>query len=190
MKKSILAGALALFGMTNAQVNSIKANPFALLGGSDLVSYERALNTNSTVGLGAGIGGFKLGGVSYSQAGGQLFYRYYFKQALRGWYGNAGVSYTGGKVKNSLDIHIHDHSHNGFSIDHTDNDEVAFGAFGLQAKAGYQWVWNSGFTLDLNAGLGYINFNYDSKTQNELAPIGLTASGVLPAFGVALGYSF
>lgn len=180
MKKFFLVGALALCGAMSAQKNSVKANPFALLGGSDLVSYERAIGGNSTVGVGAGIGGFKLGGVKYSQAGGSVFYRYYFGEALKGWYGHGGVSYSGGKVKTE---------NSGFSFDgntiRENSEDVKFGAFGAQVKAGYQWVWNSGFTLDLNAGVGYSSFSYDGD-----ASIGLKGSGILPTLGVALGYSF
>lgn len=177
MKKVLLVGALALFGAVNAQQNSIKANPFALLGGSDLVSYERAIGGNSTVGISGGIGGFKLGDVKYSQAGGGAFYRYYFREALKGWYGHGGVSYNGGKVKTS-----------GVSFESVtvEESETKFSSFGVQGKVGYQWVWNSGFTLDLNAGIAYSSFSYDNKEEN----LGLKASGILPALGVALGYSF
>lgn len=180
MKKFFLVGALALCGAMSAQKNSVKANPFALLGGSDLVSYERAIGGNSTIGVGAGIGGFKLGGVKYSQAGGSVFYRYYFNEALKGWYGQGSASYSGGSVKMG---------DSGFTIDNTNsvNEKVSFGAFGAQAKAGYQWIWNSGFTLDLNAGIGYTSLSYDTSNNNLT---GLKASGVLPQFGIALGYSF
>lgn len=179
MKKILLASAIALFGLANAQENSIKVNPFALLGGSDLVSYERAIGEKSSVGINAGIGGFKLGGLKYTQGGGGAFYRYYFgDQVLKGWYGHGGVSYSGGKVKNEVAADF-------FMDEEVDNSEIKFGSFGVQAKAGYQWVWNSGFTLDLNAGLAYSSFNYKGDDTE-----GLKGSGFLPAFGVALGYSF
>lgn len=184
MKKFFLVGALALCGAMSAQKNSVKANPFALLGGSDLVSYERAIGGNSTVGVGAGIGGFKLGGVKYSQAGGSVFYRYYFGEALKGWYGHGGVSYSGGKVKTENEGISFDINANSISANKS-SEEVKFGAFGAQVKAGYQWVWNSGFTLDLNAGIGYTSFNYDNSETT-----GLKGNGILPALGVALGYSF
>ncbi|WP_018676487.1 DUF3575 domain-containing protein [Riemerella columbina] len=175
MKKLFLVGALALFGAVNAQQNSVKVNPFALLGGTDMVTYERAISGNSSVGLGGGIGGFKIGDVKYSNAGGTIFYRYYFNEALKGWYGMGSVAYSGGTVKYT----------DGFN---NKEEKQNFSSFGGGVKAGYQWLWNSGFTLDLNAGLGYSSFNYDSnESSNNIA---LKASGVLPMFGVALGYSF
>lgn len=95
---------------------------------------------------------------------------------MKGWYGHCGVSYSGGKVKQDAIY---------FDGEKLTSDDIKYGSFGLQVKAGYQWVWNSGFTLDLNAGLGYSSFNYDGGDA-----LGLKASGVLPAIGVALGYSF
>lgn len=95
---------------------------------------------------------------------------------MKGWYGHCGVSYSGGKVKQDAIY---------FDGEKLTSDDIKYGSFGFQVKAGYQWVWNSGFTLDLNAGLGYSSFNYDGGDA-----LGLKASGVLPAIGVALGYSF
>ncbi|MDY3343896.1 DUF3575 domain-containing protein [Riemerella anatipestifer] len=182
MKKLFLAGALALFGAVNAQQNSVKVNPFALLGGTDMVTYERAIGGSSSVGVGAGIGGFKIGDVKYKNAGASAFYRYYFGDtALKGWYGMGIVSYSGGKVTSGGNTISFD----GSSLQ-VEKTEIKYGSFGAGVRAGYQWLWNSGFTLDLNAGLGYSSFDYDSKEST----LGLKASGVLPAFGVALGYSF
>lgn len=176
MKKLFLAGAMALFGAVNAQQNSVKVNPFALLGGSDMVTYERAVGAHSSFGVGAGIGGFKFGDVKYKNIGGTVFYRYYFSQAIRGWYGMGSASYSGGNVKGGVDYELNNRE-----------EKVDYNSFGFGAKVGYQWIWNSGFTLDLNAGVGYATFNYDDKADKDL---GFKANGVLPALGVALGYSF
>lgn len=179
MKKILLASAFALFGLANAQENSVKVNPFALLGGTDLVSYERAIGGASTVGVGVGIGGFKIADYKYSNVGGSVFYRYYFGGTpLKGWYGLGGLSYSNGKAKYNKSIFGED-----LKFEHKYN------SFGGNVRAGYQWVWDSGFTLDLNAGISYSSFNY--KTNDTVEEIvGLKSSGILPAVGVALGYSF
>lgn len=179
MKRMFLVGALALFGAVNAQENSIKVNPFALLGGSDLISYERAIGTSSSVGVGAGIGGFKLGEYKYSNIGASVFYRYYFGgTSLKGWYGMGGLAYNNGKAK-------YQESFLGETIKY----EHKYNAFGGNLRAGYQWVWNSGLTLDLNGGLSYTSFSYKDNTEENNIN-GLKASGLLPVIGVAIGYSF
>lgn len=106
-----------------------------------------------------------------------MFYRYYFSEALKGWYGMGGIAYNNGKVTTTG----YDENFN------TTEEKVNFNSFGGTVKVGYQWLWDSGFTLDLNGGLGYSSFKYDqSGTVND----GLKASGLLPAFGLALGYSW
>ncbi len=67
MKKLLLITVLALFAIPKiqAQENAIKVNPLAILGGIDLVSYERALSDNTSGLVSVGYGGFKIGGVSY-----------------------------------------------------------------------------------------------------------------------------
>lgn len=169
MRKLFLVGAFALFGLANAQQNSIKANPLALLGGSDMFTYERAIDSNSTIGVGVGFTSYTITDAKYTSIAGSVFYRYYFKEALKGWYANGGVSYYNGKATLS-----------GYSDD-------KFNSFGATAKMGYQFLWDSGFTLDLNAGMTYRNYKYDNpNTDSSL----FKASGVFPAFGIALGYSW
>lgn len=168
MKKLFLVGALALFGAMNAQQNSVKFNPLAVFGGSDMFTYERAVGEHSTVGVGAGFSSYKISEVSYSSIAGSLFYRYYFSEVLKGWYGNAGLSYYSGKTTYN---------------DAKDN----YSSFGVNGKFGYQWVWSSGFTLDLNGGLVYRNYKYDSGNLDSSI---FKANGVGPAFGLGLGYSW
>ncbi len=183
MKKIILSlVAVMAFGVANSQENIIKANPLSLLGGTDLVSFEHKIGEHSSVVVGAGIGGFKIGDAKYSNLGGELQYRYYFKESLRGVYAGGQVGYSSGKVK----------LENNYSFDTNGNlvsgtSETNFGAFKVGAKGGYQWVWSSGFSLDLNLGIAYNNFSYKSSDASFST---LKASGVLPNFGFGLGYAF
>ncbi|MDR2205912.1 MAG: DUF3575 domain-containing protein [Flavobacteriaceae bacterium] len=181
MKKLFLVGALALFGAMNAQENSIKANPLAFIGtGSDMVTYERVIGGTSSVGVGAGYGSYKIAGTKYTNIGGTIFYRYYFSEALKGWYGMANVAYNNGTIKYDQD----------FFGDDDGEDKDKFNSFGGGVRAGYQFLWDSGFTLDLNAGFTYVSFSYKNDNDAGFGDLGLKASGIVPSFGLGLGYSF
>lgn len=176
MKKIILT-AVAVFGFAfaNAQENVIKVNPLSILGGTDLVSYEFKIGEKSSFLVGAGIGGFKIGDAKYSNYGAEVQYRYYFKEALKGFYVGGQAGYSLGKVKTEGTLFT------------TETSESNFGSFRLGAKGGYQWIWNSGFSLDLNLGLAYNNFSYKDTNSSTSS---LKASGILPNFGFGLGYAF
>jgi hypothetical protein len=180
MKKIILT-AVAVFGFafTYAQENVIKANPLALLGGSDLVSYELKLGEKSSISLGAGVGGYNFGGLKYSTSGAELQYRYYFDEALKGWYAGAQAGFISGKVKQDFSGFF------GTSIE-GNSTETKFTGIKVGGKAGYQWVLGSGFVIDLNLGAAYNSFKY--KGDGDFST--LKGSGVLPTFAVALGYAF
>ncbi|WP_438962954.1 DUF3575 domain-containing protein [Nonlabens sp.] len=178
MKKLLLIAAVAVFGMgmSSAQENAVKVNPLAILGGTDLVSYERALNDNSSAILSGAIGGYTIGSFKYSSYGAGAQYRYYFDEVIRGWYGAGSVAYQSGNVE------LDDFSGQG------DSDEISFGAISAGVKGGYQWSWDSGFTLDLNLGINYVNFSYDDTDNSSFSS--LKGSGVLPQFGFGLGYAW
>jgi Protein of unknown function (DUF3575) len=186
MKKIILSMvALASFGFANAQENVVKVNPLSLLGGSDLVAYELKVSEKSSVMLGAGAGGFSFGGAKYSSIGAEVQYRYYFTEALKGWYAGGQVGFESGKVTTDFS----GFSINGSSISSSTNSETKYTNFKAGGKAGYQWIFGSGFTLDLNLGLAYKTYNYKSDAGSSDFS-GFKASGVLPTFAFALGYAF
>ena len=179
MKKIVLSAfAVLVFGFTNAQENIIKANPLSLIGGTDLVSFEHKIGDNTSLLFGLGVGGFKIGESKYSNLGGEIQYRYYFAEALKGFYAGGQAGQSAGKVKTEFGSIF------GSS---TTSSETNFGALKIGAKGGYQWVWGSGFSLDLNLGLAYNNFSYKDSSSSFST---LKASGVLPNFGFALGYAF
>jgi hypothetical protein len=183
MKKLFIAAiAVMSFGLANAQESAIKANPLALLGGSDLLSYEFGIGESSTLVIGGGIGGYKLGGFKYSSFGGEVQYRYYFDEKLKGWYGGARAGFNSGKVKSE--------GFN-FSFDGLDNNtsdsETNFTAFGGGVMGGYQFIIGSGFVIDLNLGASFTSFSYDT---NDGVFDTLDGSGIFPRFGFGLGYAF
>ena len=180
--KKLFFGAIALFTIAGAvaQDNVIKANPLALLGGTDLIAYERKISDHSSVLLGAGYGSFKFGGAEYTSSGVEGQYRYYFGESLKGWYAGGQVAYTSGKIKLGADQFFG-------SPDSTSGD-VKFGAFGVGAKGGYQWIFGSGFVIDLNLGAAYTKFDFKGSSDSEVST--LKGSGILPTFGFGLGYNF
>lgn len=182
--KKVLFATFAVLGIlsANAQERIVKVNPLSVLGGTDLVSYEQKLGEHSSFLIGAGVGGFKIGDAKYSNLGGELQYRYYFEESLQGFYAGGQAGYNSGKVK----------FENSYSFDSNGNatnttNETNFSAFKIGAKGGYQWIWDSGISLDLNLGVAYNNFSYKN---NDGAFSTLKASGVLPNFGFGLGYAF
>jgi Protein of unknown function (DUF3575) len=179
MKKVILSAiAMLAFGFVNAQDNVIKVNPIALIGsGTDLVSFEHKLGDKSSASIGLGAGGYSFGGSKYSSFGGELQYRYYFEEALKGWYAGGQIAYSAGKV--TVD---------NFGFSSNTNLETKFTTLQIGAKGGYQWVFGSGFALDLNLGIAYTKFAYTDNTNSVFS--GLSGSGVLPTFGFGLGYAF
>ncbi len=181
MKKIILtAAAVFAFSFANAQENIIKANPLSILGGTDLLSFEHKIGDHTSAVLGLGYGGFSIGGAKYTNMGAELQYRYYFNEALKGFYGGGQIGYSFGKVT----MDEIDFTGTTFTTTSIDTD---FSSMKVGAKGGYQWVWDSGFSLDLNLGLAYNNFNYKDSGSTTST---LKASGVLPNFGFGLGYAF
>jgi hypothetical protein len=179
MKKILTLIVLALSVYANAQDNVVKVNPLALLGGSDLVSYERVVSDNSSVILGVGFSQFKFGDLKYSSAGAELQYRYYFREVLSGWYAGGQAGYSNGKA--AIDTSYSD----SFYAQNIE-ESIKFNSLKIGIKGGHQWVWDSGFSLDLNLGVAHNTFNYSENTDPELFQV----SGVFPNLGVALGYSF
>jgi hypothetical protein len=152
--------------------NVIKINPLGFLFGSASVGYERAINEKSSFVIAPTFGGFNFGGVKYSQFGGSAEYRFYLSKnssAPKGFYAGPGANFSSGKVK--LD----------------GGDKTTFSSFGVKGIIGNQWVFGSGFVLDLNGGLQYSSFNY--KDDSGIFS-GLKGSGVFPALGFAIGYNF
>lgn len=191
MKKIILSVAvLFAFGFANAQeeTNSkskikkyvVKANPLAIFGGNDLISFEsnnlgfflRGSDHFSSI-IGVGTGGFSDGSSKFSSSGIDVQRRYYFKEVFRGFYLGTQGSFAFGEVK----------------INETggaNNGVADFNSIRLGLKGGHQWIFNSGFTLDLNLGYSYAYYEY--KNSTFVKP--LKSSHYLPNFGLGLGYAF
>lgn len=172
--------------------NSIKINPLSLLFGTAGITYERKIGDNMSIGLS---GGMYFNNMSafvmeskYSGFNISPEFRYYFDNAIEGWFVGAYFSYTGitntQKNTDGTPITIDDDGNDVFEIKNT-LTAISGGAFG-----GRQWIWG-GFTLDVYAGIGYtsVSWKYD-KNYDPLLGGGLSLEGILPVLGAAIGYSF
>lgn len=176
--KKLFVVTFAVFstGIFAQQKNSVKVNPVSLVfgGGSDLVSYERAINEHSSIGVSAGYAKFTVNSYVYNYTGGNAFYRYYTKEVLNGFYVSGSLGVGGGRTT---------YTSNNKSM--KDN----YTAFDIGALIGYQWLFSSGFTIDVNGGASYMSLSY--KEDNKMPrPNNVKGSAFLPTLGVGLGYSF
>lgn len=183
MKKIIFTAITILsIGFASAQENAIKANPLALLGGTDLISYERKVSDNSTASLGLGFATFNFGGVTYTSTGAEVQYRYYFEEALKKWYAGGQVGYTAGKIKQD---------YSGFGFTQAQQpDDIKYTSFVVGAKGGYQFVFKNNIIIDLNLGFAYNKFGYSDTGSQQTFVNTLKGSAILPTFGFAVGYAF
>ena len=181
MKKVVFSAAIllfstALFAQSDVQPNVIKLNPLGAVIGSVNIGFEHALNDQSSVVILPSFGMIKSSGFKYTTYGIGAEYRFYFKEtAPKGTYVAPGVSAQFGTAK------IED-SNGG------DNSKTNISGFSAKAIIGHQWIWNSGFVLDLNGGIQYVNFNFKDKSGDFAGKNAL--SGVLPALSVSFGYNF
>lgn len=165
MKKLFFSIALlCIIVGANAQNNLIKTNPIGLALGNFNVTYEKVLNTSSSV-LFKGQYMFKLLGLDVNLGGVGVGYRYYIthlkKEVPTGFYVNPQASFSFGSTSDF-------------------GESYSATSFGIGAEIGYQWVWSSGFTLDLGLGPSY----------NVVSSKGVSGNGIIPSATLAIGYAF
>ena len=176
MKKLFISLALLCVVMgSGAQNNIIKTNPIGFAFGNFNATYERVISSSSSLVFKGQYNYnlflmdeiYKVIGLEDVKSGGVgLGYRYYFthlkKEVPTGFYINPQASFSFGSAK----------------VDNSSKESLSI--LGLGAEIGYQWVWSSGFTLDL--GIGPM---YSIASSN-----GLSASGLLPSATLSIGYAF
>ena len=64
-----------------------------------------------------------------------------------------------------------------------ENDKNSLNRFGLGAEIGYQWVWDSGFTIDLGIGPMYNIVKTNSSSFEKLGFL-------LPSATLGVGFAF
>lgn len=184
MKKLIVVILVALFINANAAAqengkNVIKINPLGALLGSYSMSYERVVANKSTVQLDGFYGNINLFGLKVNSYGAGAGFRYYFsknKSTPEGFFVSPSMAYS------NITLYLVD----------TPNDRFQVGTFEGGAVGGYQWIFDSGFQIDVYLGPRYIsvtNFSIQSpNTDVDLFVRGL--SGIGTKLGFSVGYSF
>lgn len=165
MKKLLLISAFLISNsfITFAQDNAIKFNPLAFLGGTDLFSIEHAIKNNNSIGAGLGFSSFGSGDLKYTQVGAEGSFRHYTKESLKGFYLGGSAGFSSGKVL-----------------------DEKFNSLKIGARIGNQWVFDSGFVLDIGGGISYRTFNYTNKNLDG----DLKTNGIWPGLNISLGYAF
>jgi hypothetical protein len=166
MKKVLFLFAFVVFAISlNAQDNVIKANPLGLAFGNFNATYEKVLNDKTSV-LVKGNYIYRLFGVDVSSFGLGAAYRFYITNAKKpvpaGFYAQGQANFTFGSV-----------------------DEFNYTAIGIGAQIGYQWVWDSGFVLDLGIGPAYTILSGETDSFGSSS-----GGGILPSATLAIGYAF
>lgn len=153
-----------------AQNQVIKINPAGYFFDAANLSYENATSWPSgSYQINLNYGNLSAPGVKYTGLGAGIDFRHYFsntKDAPRGLYLSAGLLYTYIKVM----------------IDGEDSKSIPAG--GAKLSLGYQWVWDSGFALDLFAGYNYNFYHMEDSGIKYHKYRGL------PVVGLAFGYGF
>ncbi len=153
--------------------NIIKTAPVSLAFGNFNVGYERVLNASSSVLVKANYF-YQLGGIKVNTFGAGVAYRYYFThkkvEVPTGFYINPQAGFAFGSPS-----------------DDEDTESASFSTFSLGAELGYQWAWDSGFTLDLGAGP---NFTFLGGDYEDIDFSYSGATVILPSLTVAIGYAF
>jgi len=156
MKKLLILITFIAFGMNaNAQSATLKTSPGALAFGVINACYEKVVSDNASFQI-SGSAWFGFGDADVNAFGIGAGYRMFVtkKEAPRGFYIMPRAGFTFGDAS----------------------------AIGLGVDLGYQWVWDSGFVLDIGLGPNY----YIGLGDNILSDF----DGIVPNVILAVGYAF
>lgn len=173
--KKILLIAFSLLTLIDAKAqdaqNTVKINPLSALFRTGSLFYERKVSESSSIQLGVAYTGLKLDDVKFSGLALTPEYRYYFKnKAISGVYTAPFLRYQNYSVESG-------------------SDKGTYTSIGGGLLIGRQWVYGSGFVLDLFFGPSYNNGDYKVKSGGEPdIKGGLEGMGIRT--GIALGFGF
>jgi hypothetical protein len=157
MKNILLLIAFIAFGINvNAQSATLKTSPGALAFGFFNACYEKVISDKASFQV-SGLAFFNIGNNDESAYGVGAGYRMYVtkQEAPRGFYVMPQVGGIFG-------------------------EDVS--AIGLGADLGYQWIWDSGFVLDIGLGPNYYIGLGDNVDEDF--------DGIIPRVILAVGYAW
>lgn len=202
MKKIIVIAALPvllLFSTSNnanAQIkdNVVKLNLFGLIVGQYQLAYERALNENLSVQLGAGIisreWDLSIGNSTNTQQDNGFIIipevRYYFSEAPKGVYGGAFLRYR--SVTNSVEYTTFDQNLNTVNA----KVEATRNAIGGGLLIGYQVLISDAVGIDIQLGPQYksVSTDFTNNDPNSTVTFEGEDSGVGVRFAINFGIAF
>ncbi len=184
MKKFIYVMMVALIVSASVKAqengkNVIKINPFGALLGSYSMSYERVVTNKSTLQFDANYGDINLFGLKINTFGVGAGYRFYFsktKSVPEGFFVSPSIAYS------NVSLYLTS----------TPADKVTVGTFEGGVVGGYQWIFDSGFQIDLFVGPRFISVGSLSiPTESDDMELYLgELSGVGTKLGFSIGYCF
>ncbi len=139
-----------------------------------MFSWETKTNKNQSLQVGLAPRYYKENNYKRSGIGVNGEYRFYIsrnKSGIAGVYAGPFLSYNTYKV---TDTYNNNYSYR--------SDDFRGGFL-----FGHQWVYLSGFTLDLNLGLGFVSSSSNNNNNNNFFD---DRSGLLGRFNVGIGYAF
>lgn len=167
----------------------IKLNPLSFLVSTINIAYEVPTSAKSSIQIATfytslGKADNKISGFGFVPE-----YRFYLsktKLSPRGFYIAPTLRYSQFKyIDKNYNTYINNTYYSSFVGD--------FKQFGISANIGAQWVWKSGFNLDIYGGPSIMTMKYESNTGNEADTNydGLNGSrGFGFVFGTRIGYAF
>lgn len=174
MKKLLLTAVIAssIFAAKAQDAkNTIKINPLSAFLSTGSVFYERKLDENSSLQLGVAYSGLKLNDIGYHGVVITPEYRFYTgKKAIEGLYFAPFLRYQHFNVK-------------------ANENEGNLSTYGGGILLGRQWVFTTGFALDLFAGPSYSSGDYKITAGSEPNLSG-NIEGMGIRIGIALGLGF
>ncbi len=156
------------FEIQAQQTQVVKVGPLGFLIGNFNLRYEKTINETSAFQVGANYYNFKVFGIKATGFGVDGAYRYYFKDAIRGFYASPAIGL----------------SFNSTFVDESSDIKGNFSNLNLGATIGYQSIMASDFVIDFGLGYGY-NVQID-KDDNLISNYSFS----IPRFTFALGYAF
>ncbi|WP_207424078.1 DUF3575 domain-containing protein [Desertivirga brevis] len=177
MKKLLLVTALTIsifISKSFAQdaTNTIKINPLSALFRTGSVFFEHKVSEKSSFQLGAAYTGLKLSDTKFSGFALTPEYRIYPKgNALSGLYLGPFLRYQNYTVKD-------------------DNNKGTYSSFGGGLLVGRQWVYNSGFVLDIFFGPAYNSGKVKAEDGSGKPEVSGSIDGFGLRTGIALGFGF
>lgn len=178
MKKQItiasflLLLSLGVFAQT-APKNAIKINPLSAIVRTGSVFYETAVSEKSTIQLGLAYTGLKLDDVKFDGVAITPEYRNYFKgSALNGLYVAPFARYQNFRVKDD------------------ENNKGTYESIGGGLMLGKQWMYDSGFALDLFFGPAFNSGKVKDQQGSSAPTVSNTIDGFGLRIGVTIGFGF